>query len=258
MPNCSRANSRSTWRHRRARHAQSRRAGAGGRAHEAQQPGDRRPSARAGRPPGRACPRSSRNSLRWKPAGSFCRIVCSMTRGPAKPMSAFGSARMQSPSIAKLAVTPPVVGSVSTERNGQLRPVEPRQRRRHLGHLHQRQRPFHHPGAALARHDERPPIALLERASRWRRTSFSPITTPMLPPMNPYSMARHDGRHAFDGAGADEQRVLHARWPSGSAASRAAYGLVSVKVSGSFEARPASCSTQCSSSKSERSRSIAP
>ena len=35
---------------------------------------------------------------------SFWRMVCSMTRGPAKPMSAFGSAMMMSPSIAKLAV----------------------------------------------------------------------------------------------------------------------------------------------------------
>ena len=41
-----------------------------------------------------------------------------MTRGPAKPISAFGSAMFRSPSIAKLAVTPPVVGSVSTEMNG--------------------------------------------------------------------------------------------------------------------------------------------
>ena len=38
-----------------------------------------------------------------------------MTRGPAKPMRAPGSARIMSPSMAKLAVTPPVVGSVSTE-----------------------------------------------------------------------------------------------------------------------------------------------
>ena len=37
-----------------------------------------------------------------------------MTRGPAKPTSAPGSASIISPSIAKLAVTPPVVGSVST------------------------------------------------------------------------------------------------------------------------------------------------
>ena len=60
-------------------------------------------------------PRSSRNSLRWKPSGSFWRIVCSMTRGPANPISAFGSAMLRSPSIAKLAVTPPVVGSVRIE-----------------------------------------------------------------------------------------------------------------------------------------------
>jgi hypothetical protein len=38
-----------------------------------------------------------------------------MTRGPAKPIRARGSARMTSPSIAKLAVTPPVVGSVRIE-----------------------------------------------------------------------------------------------------------------------------------------------
>ena len=37
-----------------------------------------------------------------------------MTRGPAKPISAPGSASMMSPRLAKLAVTPPVVGWVST------------------------------------------------------------------------------------------------------------------------------------------------
>ena len=42
-------------------------------------------------------------------------MVCSMTLGPANPISAFGSARIISPSMAKLAVTPPVVGSVSRE-----------------------------------------------------------------------------------------------------------------------------------------------
>src|SRR6476661_1955827 len=63
-------------------------------------------------------PFSIRNSERWKPSGSFWRMVCSMTRGPANPISAFGSAMFRSPSIAKLAVTPPVVGSVSTEMYG--------------------------------------------------------------------------------------------------------------------------------------------
>ncbi len=55
------------------------------------------------------------NSALWKPLGSFWPMVCSMTRGPAKPISAPGSARIISPSMAKLAVTPPVVGSVSTD-----------------------------------------------------------------------------------------------------------------------------------------------
>src|SRR5690606_24251535 len=63
-------------------------------------------------------PWSSRNSLRWKPSGSFSRTVCSITRGPAKPMSALGSATITSPSIAKLADTPPSTGSVRTEING--------------------------------------------------------------------------------------------------------------------------------------------
>ena len=47
-------------------------------------------------------PCSSRNSERWKPSGSGWRIVSAITRGPAKPMSARGSARMRSPSMAKL------------------------------------------------------------------------------------------------------------------------------------------------------------
>ena len=39
--------------------------------------------------------------------GSFCRIACSTTRGPAKPINASGSAMMISPKEAKEAVTPP-------------------------------------------------------------------------------------------------------------------------------------------------------
>ena len=59
-------------------------------------------------------PRSRRNSEVWKPAGSSARIVSLITRGPANPMSAFGSARMMSPSEANEAITPPVVGLVRT------------------------------------------------------------------------------------------------------------------------------------------------
>ncbi len=42
-------------------------------------------------------------------------MVCLITRGPAKPISALGSARITSPTEAKLAVTPPVVGWVMME-----------------------------------------------------------------------------------------------------------------------------------------------
>ena len=68
-------------------------------------------------------PFSSKNSARWKPSGSFSRTVCSMTRGPAKPISARGSAITMSPIMAKLADTPPIVGSVRTVMNGSLRAV---------------------------------------------------------------------------------------------------------------------------------------
>src|SRR6185503_12611441 len=63
-------------------------------------------------------PCCSRNSERWNPSGSVSRTVCSMTRGPANPMSAPGSASTTSPIIAKLADTPPIVGSVSIEMKG--------------------------------------------------------------------------------------------------------------------------------------------
>src|SRR6266481_7921752 len=47
-------------------------------------------------------------------------MVCSITRGPAKPISAFGSARITSPNMATLAVTPPNVGSANRQINGSL------------------------------------------------------------------------------------------------------------------------------------------
>src|SRR5690606_3512464 len=63
-------------------------------------------------------PFSRRNSERRKPSGRVSRTVCSITRGPAKPISAPGSAMTTSPRNAKLADTPPMVGSVRTEMNG--------------------------------------------------------------------------------------------------------------------------------------------
>src|SRR6266404_7960992 len=59
-----------------------------------------------------------KNSERWKSAGSCSFSVSAMTRGPAKPINARGSATLTSPSSATDAATPPVVGSVSTETYG--------------------------------------------------------------------------------------------------------------------------------------------
>ena len=108
-------------------------------------------------------PFSSRNSDRWNPAGSFWRMVCSMTRGPANPMRAFGSAMLRSPSMAKLAVTPPVVGSVRTEMYGSRARSSRASAPQILRHLHQREGAFHHARAARAA-DDHDRAALLDRA----------------------------------------------------------------------------------------------
>src|SRR6185503_18780723 len=52
-------------------------------------------------------PCSSRNSAVWNPSGRSCPIVCLMTRGPANPITAPGSARIASPCMAYDADTPP-------------------------------------------------------------------------------------------------------------------------------------------------------
>ena len=63
-------------------------------------------------------PCSSRNSDVWNPSGSSSPTVPLATRAPANPIRARGSATITSPRLAKLASTPPVVGSVSTLMNG--------------------------------------------------------------------------------------------------------------------------------------------
>ena len=57
-------------------------------------------------------PCSKTNSALWKPSGRSLPVVSFTTRGPAKPIKAPGSLMLISPSIAKDAVVPPVVGSV--------------------------------------------------------------------------------------------------------------------------------------------------
>ena len=55
-------------------------------------------------------------------------MVPAATRAPAKPMSAFGSAMLTSPSAANDANTPPVVGSVMTLDVGHAGVAQPLER----------------------------------------------------------------------------------------------------------------------------------
>ncbi len=64
------------------------------------------------------CPYRSDSSDLPNPSGSFSLVVCSITRGPAKERKAPGSAIITSANVAKLASTPPVVGSARTETKG--------------------------------------------------------------------------------------------------------------------------------------------
>src|ERR1700676_5604721 len=131
-------------------------------------------------------PCSSRNSLLWKPWGSFWRMVCSITRGPANPIKAPGSAMFKSPSMAKEAVTPPVVGSVRTEINGTLASS----RRASAAEILASCIRLTTPSIMRA-----PPEAetmtmgtLVSCACSMARVMASPTTAPMLPPMNAYSI----------------------------------------------------------------------
>ncbi len=82
-----------------------------------------RPGAIVSRSSGRGTIRSTWpwrkfDSARPKSSGRLSRVVCFTTRGPENESSAPGSAMITSPSAAKLAATPPVVGWTSTETKG--------------------------------------------------------------------------------------------------------------------------------------------
>src|SRR5690349_23773064 len=62
-----------------------------------------------------------------------CALPISITRGPAKPMSAPGSAITASPMKANEADTPPIVGSVRMEMNGCFAAVSWRSEERRVG-----------------------------------------------------------------------------------------------------------------------------
>ncbi len=127
-------------------------------------------------------PCSSRNSERWKPGGSCWRIVCSITRGPAKPISASGSAIVMSPSIATEAATPPVVGCTSTAMYGTFAS----RRRARAADVFAICISERTPSCIRAPPEAQNMIAGRRSAtarSNWR-VIFSPTTDPIEPPMN--------------------------------------------------------------------------
>ena len=181
---------------------------------------------------------SSRNSLRWNPSGSFCRIVCSMTRGPANPISArLGDVQVAEHREAR--------GDAAGRRIGQDRDVGERgaieagERGADLRHLHQRQRALHHPRAAGAGDDDHRHAAGSARSMA--RVIFSPTTTPMLPPMKPYSIAATTVGIPSMRPVADDHGVFQP-WPRCSPRA-APYGLVSVEPADRSTADRRSCST---------------
>src|SRR5215467_10853834 len=168
-------------------------------------------------------------------------MVCSITRGPANPMSAPGSAMLRSPSMAKLAVTPPVVGSVKTEMYGSFASSS-RARAAET---------FASCIRLIVPSIMRAPPEQETTISGWRvsianstpRVTFSPTTAPIDPPMNANSIAQTTTGRPFSWPSA----VITASFtPSFLRASliRDEYDLVSTNLSGSIEVIPASCSVQ--------------
>src|SRR6266496_1338784 len=131
-------------------------------------------------------PWSNRNSAVWNPSGRSWPIVCLITRGPANPMTAPGSARITSPCIAYDAETPPVVGFVSTDMNGTPAPCSSAMTTDVLAICISDSTPscMRAPPEAETRiSGER-----LSMAWRVRRAIFSPTTDPIEPPMKLKSM----------------------------------------------------------------------
>ena len=99
-------------------------------------------------------PKRKFDSARPKSSGSFSRVVCATTRGPANDVSAPGSARITSPRLAKLAVTPPVVGCASTEISTPPASWRSPDGDHGLRQLHQREDALLHAGATRRRHGD--------------------------------------------------------------------------------------------------------
>ena len=188
-----------------------------------------RRAARSGRRHGRRSRGSNRNSARWKPGGSSCAMVPGDTRAPAKPMSAFGSARLTSPTPRRSRTRHRSWGRRGRDVRHPALPQALDGGHR-LGQLHQRERPLLHPGAAGRRDDdERDPLGKGRSAAR---VTFSPTTAPIDPPMNPKSMATTATRVP---SMRPSPQTAASRRPVAScaAATRSGYGFWSTNPSGS-------------------------
>ena len=130
------------------------------------------------------------------------------TRAPAKPIIAFGSAMFRSPSVAKLAVTPPMVGCVRMEMKGSCAGRMAGERAAGLGHLHQAEHALVHPRAAGRRKNQhRHPSSV---ARSMARVIFSPITEPIEPPRKLNSITATETGLPLDLAQAADHALLEA------------------------------------------------
>ena len=150
----------------------------------------------------------NRNSARWNPSGSSAAIVPAVTRAPANPMSASGSATFTSPTAANEAKTPPVVGSDRIEMNGTPAARSRSSAASVLASCI---------SASVPSCIRAPPEALTmssgtraARACSAARVTFSPTTAPIEPPMNPKSMTHSGDLGAADRAGPPDGGVAHA------------------------------------------------
>ena len=161
-------------------------------------------------------------------------MVCFTTRGPENESSAPGSAMITSPSAAKLAATPPVVGWTRTDTNG--RPAS--RSSSTAATVFAICMSARTPSCMRA-----PPEADTETSGRRcstarsaARANFSPTTDPMLPPRNEKSRTT---MAAAVPPISHEPAIAASRRPvvRSAARSRSGYGFESTNSSGSIEIR---------------------
>ena len=194
------------------------------------------------------------DSARPKSSGSFSRVVCATTRGPAKDVSAPGSARITSPRLAKLAVTPPVVGCASTEISTPPASCRSPTATTVFGSCISARMPSCMRAPPDAETEISAPASSAARSQA--RANRSPTTLPIEPPMNAKSIAAT--RQGCPSTAARPVRIASpSPVPSSASASRSTYGRRSKNSSGSADRRSPSSSSNVPGSASCAIRSRA-